>query len=397
MEHQKTVYMDVRKSFSFTESGKYNGGNNYVRELVRKLLKNGNSNNEVRVILICCEKSVDAIISSFSIEEDCIMRLDEITDLKVNIEDIYFCPHINDSLKYAKELEKFRKANPRAKICLTIHDRRHKELRYDKYDGLLKDGIKANSILLALGRILHSIDIEFALKRIMACADSIFTVSNYSMQSLNRIKGVKDIKYYTQSIALQSDDFSEHKDGMRYILFVSAGRPEKNFIRTLKAFEMYVKEKNDRSMKIIATGINDHQASAIVRHKIIDDDILNKQVELKGYVTDEELDYLYKNCYFLIFPSRHEGFGLPVLEALMRGKPTVASNRSSIPEVAGSAAVYVNPKSVESICHGIKRMIKDYNKMCVYLQKRKDIMRKMIELDNEVILNDLLAEKSLNE
>lgn len=392
MQHHKTIYVDVRKSFSFTVSGKYNGGNNYTRRVVQELLERENSDDELQVKLICCEKSIDVISSSFLIKVDNIIGLDEIHNFKINAGDIYFCPHINDSLKYAKELETLRKTNPRIRICLTIHDRRHKEMGYDKYDGLLKEGIKANPILLALGRNIHSLEIELALKRIVACADSIFTVSNYSMQSLNRISGIKEIKYYTQSIAIPSNDYSEHKAKMKYVLFVSAGRPEKNFVRALKAFEMYVKEKNDRRLKMIATGINDGQASAIARHRIIDNNIFHAQVELKGYVTNEELDYLYRNCYFLLFPSHNEGFGLPVLEAMMRGKPTVASNRSSIPEVAGSAAIYVNPKSVESIYMGIMQMIERYQKMCIYAEKRREIVVKMMKLDNAIMIDDLLLE-----
>lgn len=392
MQHHKTIYVDVRKSFSFTESGKYNGGNNYTRRLVQELLKRENSGEELQVKLICCEKSRDVISSLFLTKIGNIISLNGIHELKINAEDIYFCPHINDSLKYAKELETFRRNNPQTRICLTIHDRRHKEMGYDKYDGVLKEGVKANPILLALGRNIHSLEIELALKRIVACADSIFTVSNYSMQSLNRIRGVRDIKYYIQSVAFPDNDYSEHTVKMKYILFVSAGRPEKNFIRALKAFEMYVKEKNDRKLKMIATGINDCQASAIVRHRIVDDNILHAQVELKGYVTDEELDYLYRNCYFLLFPSHNEGFGLPVLEALMRGKPTVASNKSSIPEIAGSAAVYVNPKSVESIYMGIMQMIERYQKMCIYAEKRREIVVEMVKLDNTIMIDDLLLE-----
>ena len=112
MQHHKTIYVDVRKSFSFTESGKYNGGNNYTRRLVQELLKRENSGEELQVKLICCEKSRDVISSLFLTKIGNIISLNGIHELKINAEDIYFCPHINDSLKYAKELETFRRNNP---------------------------------------------------------------------------------------------------------------------------------------------------------------------------------------------------------------------------------------------------------------------------------------------
>lgn len=76
----------------------------------------------------------------------------------------------------------------------------------------------------------------------------------------------------------------------------------------------------------------------------------------------------------------------------MRGKPTVASNKSSIPEIAGSAAVYVNPKSVESIYMGIMQMIERYQKMCIYAEKRREIVVEMVKLDNTIMIDDLLLE-----
>ena len=67
-------------------------------------------------------------------------------------------------------------------------------------------------------------------------------------------------------------------------------------------------------------------------------------------------------------------------------------NKSSIPEIAGSAAVYVNPKSVESIYMGIMQMIERYQKMCIYAEKRREIVVEMVKLDNTIMIDDLLLE-----
>jgi glycosyltransferase involved in cell wall biosynthesis len=73
------------------------------------------------------------------------------------------------------------------------------------------------------------------------------------------------------------------------------------------------------------------------------------EVSLVGHVSDDELACLYGACAVFVYPSLYEGFGLPVLEALAAGAPTITSNVSSLPEVAGEAAVYVDPTSVEEL------------------------------------------------
>ena len=74
------------------------------------------------------------------------------------------------------------------------------------------------------------------------------------------------------------------------------------------------------------------------------------RVQRLGYVPDDELSRLYASAFGFVFPSWHEGFGLPVLEALGYGTPVICSDRASLPEVGGDAAMYVDPASAESIC-----------------------------------------------
>jgi glycosyltransferase involved in cell wall biosynthesis len=72
-----------------------------------------------------------------------------------------------------------------------------------------------------------------------------------------------------------------------------------------------------------------------------------EHVVLTGYITDDELIWLYRNCYANIYPSIFEGFGLPVLEGMQFGAPTICSNSTSMPEVAGDAAILLSPLSIE--------------------------------------------------
>jgi alpha-1,3-rhamnosyl/mannosyltransferase len=82
-------------------------------------------------------------------------------------------------------------------------------------------------------------------------------------------------------------------------------------------------------------------------------------VKLLGHVSDAELAALYANAALLAFPSLYEGFGLPVVDALARGLPALISDRGALPEVAGTAAVAVDPESVDAIEAGLRRLLTD--------------------------------------
>jgi glycosyltransferase involved in cell wall biosynthesis len=74
---------------------------------------------------------------------------------------------------------------------------------------------------------------------------------------------------------------------------------------------------------------------------------VDAHVVMTGYVSDDELIWLYRNCYANLYPSLFEGLGLPVLEGMQFGAPTLASNATSIPEVAGHAAILLAPEDIE--------------------------------------------------
>ena len=104
----------------------------------------------------------------------------------------------------------------------------------------------------------------------------------------------------------------------------------------------------------IAWGMEDFQ-ELLGRYKYRDD------VLLTGYVSDQKLQQLMGAAYALVYPSFFEGFGRPVLEAMQCGTPVICSETSSLPEVAGDAAVYVDPENAEGIGKAMGLLYKDEN------------------------------------
>jgi glycosyltransferase involved in cell wall biosynthesis len=83
---------------------------------------------------------------------------------------------------------------------------------------------------------------------------------------------------------------------------------------------------------------------------------LGRDVVLPGYVSDEELKWLYRNCFGFVYPSLFEGFGMPVLEALGFEAPVLCSYNSSLPEVAGEAALLFDPLDAVSMAAAMRRL-----------------------------------------
>lgn len=97
-------------------------------------------------------------------------------------------------------------------------------------------------------------------------------------------------------------------------------------------------------------------------HKHIKDAGVADNVVMTGYISDSELIWLYRNCYANLYPSKFEGFGLPVLEGMQFGAATVASSSSSIPEVSGKATILLDPQNVESWTQTMLRLVQQPQK-----------------------------------
>jgi len=140
----------------------------------------------------------------------------------------------------------------------------------------------------------------------------------------------------------------------RYILAVGTLEPRKNLLRLFEAVRLLAERPATKDVVLVHAGGYGWLADDIL--KAARSPALRGRVRLLGFVAEEHLTCLYHQARLLAYPSLFEGFGLPVLEAMASGCPVVTSDRSSLPEVAGDAAVLVDPESVEAIAEGIRRV-----------------------------------------
>jgi glycosyltransferase involved in cell wall biosynthesis len=138
----------------------------------------------------------------------------------------------------------------------------------------------------------------------------------------------------------------------RYLLFVGTLQPRKNIARIVQAYACWRSTQSAPDVALVLAGqqgwLYDPQWTAGVDGVI-----------LPGYVDDADVAALYSGALALLFPTLHEGFGFPVLEAMRCGTPVITSATSSLPEVAGYAALLVNPRNVDEIAQTIERLLTD--------------------------------------
>jgi glycosyltransferase involved in cell wall biosynthesis len=142
-----------------------------------------------------------------------------------------------------------------------------------------------------------------------------------------------------------------------YLLYVGTLQPRKNLDRVIEAFARLAGTPAFTDVKLVLAGkrgwLYDDLFAQVKRLG------LTGRVIFPGYVADEHLLALLSGAQAFVFPSLYEGFGIPVLEAGACGVPVITSNTSSLPEVAGDAALLVDPHDVDAIAEAMYRLVTD--------------------------------------
>ncbi len=138
----------------------------------------------------------------------------------------------------------------------------------------------------------------------------------------------------------------------RYFLFLGTLQPRKNIARLVQAFSLFQREHPASGMALVLAGAQGWLFDPAWVAGV-------KDVIITGYVDDADKGAIYNGATALVFPSLYEGFGFPLLEAMGCGTPVICSNTSSLPELAGDAALLVNPLETEMIAEAMRRVYED--------------------------------------
>lgn len=141
-----------------------------------------------------------------------------------------------------------------------------------------------------------------------------------------------------------------------YVLFTGTLEPRKNLINLLRAFEIVV-QKVDIDVQLLIIGRRGWLFDQTLEYAR--NSVCRERIRFLGYVDDEDMPYLYSLSTVFVYPSLYEGFGLPVLEAMSLGVPVITSNVSSLPEVAGDAALLVDPLDFKELAKTMVTVITD--------------------------------------
>lgn len=140
-----------------------------------------------------------------------------------------------------------------------------------------------------------------------------------------------------------------------YILSIGTVQPRKNYARLIEAVAALGPEHKD--VHLVIAGGRGWLENPI--YQAVRDFQLTDRVHFTGFARDEDLPTLYSDAVCLAYPSLYEGFGFPVLEAMACGTPVVTSNVSSMPEVAGDAALLIDPYDIDALVESLRRLLTD--------------------------------------
>lgn len=198
-------------------------------------------------------------------------------------------------------------------------------------------------------------------------ANHILTVSEYSKEDISTTykinlekitvayNGIGDF-FHPISETIKQEVKNRFSNGYSYFLFVGALHPRKNVTNLFKAFDLFKKQTKSKK-KLLIVGEKYWWNKAI--EQAYENLIFKNEILFTGHIQSEVLNELYGAADALTFVSYFEGFGIPLVEAMKCETPIISSDATCLPEVAGNAAIYVNPFSIEDIANAMIKIEQD--------------------------------------
>lgn len=226
--------------------------------------------------------------------------------------------------------------------------------RKKKYQNLIENAIrKADKIVAVSSRTEKDLikHLEINSKKISV---SYIDVDPIYKESVSREKSAKILKKYNLSSG--------------YIYNGGGLEARKNIEKLIRAYKVLMERNGNEKFsenfpKLVVSGklLPKLAPLATDAEKLVKELNLTENVKLLDFIPQEDLPALYENASFFIYPSLYEGFGIPVLEAMNRGIPVIASKKSSLPEVGGDGVLYCDPESVSDMVMVMKNLMKKRN------------------------------------
>ena len=213
---------------------------------------------------------------------------------------------------------------------------------------------------------------RFFFRRFAKKAARIATISEYSKSDIAKLYGIKPERIDNVSCGINSSFRVLNADEIRiarekfsagkpYFFFVGSMHPRKNMLRLIQAFREF-KSQTNSDFKLVIAGAMVWNKSEI--QDAYESSPYKDDISFTGRLSDEELKQALGAAYALSFVPIFEGFGLPVVEAFEAGVPVLVARATSLPEVAGDAAVYADPFDVNSIAAGMKTLYENKDGLC---------------------------------
>ena len=218
---------------------------------------------------------------------------------------------------------------------------------------------------------LNNLDyLDWSTKFALQTAKKIITVSEFTKKEIIDVYGTKAEKMtvvhngYNNKLYRPIDNKEEidevcKKYGLheKYFLYVGRLEKKKNTPKLIEALAILKENDPDMKYKLVLIGDASHGYDEVKYY--IEEFVLDLEVIMLGWVAEKDMPYIYNGASAFIFPTRHEGFGIPVIQALACGVPTAVSNIEVMKEVAGDSVLFFNPYEKNAISYAMKTLISD--------------------------------------
>jgi glycosyltransferase involved in cell wall biosynthesis len=263
-------------------------------------------------------------------------------------------------------------------IITTLHDigfEHAAELYNHKIQGTKKSILRICNAIIRLFTLskygasevdYHKFSARLALKHCIA----LTTVSEYSRKDIAKQYNYPLEKIYLVPNGIANNIYNSeirnhhekiisacNKVGITDPYFVNLGRIEKkkNTLFLVQAFHNFLLTTSNNEFRLLLLGTNGYGSQQVMEY--IKQNNLQKNILTPGWISQDAIPYLLAGAQLFIFPSLFEGFGVPVLEAMAVGTPVICSNTTSLPEVAGEAAYFIDPENLSSLVEAINKVI----------------------------------------